>query len=202
MATFERYLTPPEERRLFGAVKRCGDAIARRDYAMFRLMRATGIRVGSLVGLTVSDARDAVRERRLVLRDDICKGARGYSVYTTRAARQALRDLLKVRREMGHPEVGEAPLVLGRKSRSTGGGLTVRAVQQRFEHWRKQAGLTIEVSPHWLRHTLAVRVMRDSTAKDPRGVVQGALGHSDISSTGIYTRALREDVEQALDEVA
>lgn len=202
MSTFTRYLTPPEERQLLNAVKRCGDPIARRDYAMFRLLRSTGIRVGSLVGLTVADARGALRAHRLDLRDEICKGRRGYEVYASKRARAALRDLLKVRRELGHPEIDEGPLLVGRKSHSTGAGMSVRAVQMRFAYWRDQAGLSVEVSPHWMRHTLAVNVMRRSTAQDPRGVVQGALGHRDISSTGIYTRALREDVEQALEEVA
>ena len=45
-----------------------------------------------------------------------------------------------------------------------------------------------------------MRIMQCSTARDPRGIVQLALGHSDIKSTSIYTAPTREDLLQALKE--
>ena len=61
--------------------------------------------------------------------------------------------------------------------------------------------LKVPVSPHWFRHTLAKRMMKHSTSRDPRGVVQSVLQHRSIDSTLVYTRPDREEVERALSEV-
>ncbi len=197
MAVFDRYLTQPQERQLLGTIKAHAGVIARRDYQMARLLRNTGIRVGTLVGLTVADARAGIRERRIALRPGICKGGRGYTVFCNRQAQQALRALLFVRREQGHADMDEAPLLVSRK----GNALAVRSVQDRFAHWRQVAGLDEAITPHWMRHTVGVRIMRQSTAADPRGVAQAALGHASISSTGIYTRASKEDLADTMQQV-
>jgi site-specific recombinase XerC len=70
----------------------------------------------------------------------------------------------------------------------------------RFSAWAARAGLPTKASPHWLRHTRAMNVIRRSSAVNPRGVVQSALGHVSIRSTGVYTRTPREEVEAALAE--
>ncbi|NBC23229.1 MAG: tyrosine-type recombinase/integrase [Gammaproteobacteria bacterium] len=115
-----------------------------------------------------------------------------------RATSGALRSLLKIRRDMGFAEADDAPLIVSRNHR----GLSVRSFQARMRKWCQSAGLPVHATPHWFRHTLAMRLMRNSTAADPRGVVQGALGHRDINSTAVYTRPSREDVDRAMQEVA
>lgn len=203
MATvFDRYLTEDEERTLIRAIDQYRNVWARRDSAIVRLLRATGIRVGSACGLTVGDARAALREpHRLALADAHAKRGQGYSIHCTKRARQALRDLLAIHREIGLARRDDLPLLVSRQTASSGLGMTRRAVQKRFVYWREQAGL-IGLSPHWLRHTLAQRLMRNSTARDPRGVVQGQLGHRSITSSAVYTRPSKEDVRDAMDEVA
>ena len=199
---FERYLRPDEERRLFAAVGNRAELLAQRDYAWMRLLRQTGIRVGSLAGLTVDDVRQALREKRLQVRDEIAKKDRGYVVHLNKKAVQALRDLLRIRRELGHPEIGDAPLVMSRKAGATGKGMSVRAFQDRMQHWRQAAGLTVEASPHWWRHTLAKRLVERSTAKDPRTIVQHALGHASIVSGAVYTFPDRDDLQMAMEEAS
>lgn len=191
---FRRYLTEAEERELFRTVRRCGDALARRDEAWMRWLRHTGVRVGAASRFTCADARRALAEGYQTAHGE--KGGRTTRVYLTRKGRQALQDLLRIRRDMGFPERAEASLVVSRR----GQGLAPRSFQSRMRAWARAAGLREDVSPHWLRHTLAKRLMQRSTAADPRGVVMGVLNHGSINSTVIYTLPDREDLERAMDE--
>ncbi len=198
MNVFRRYLTRDEELRLFRCMAARGDIVSQRDYAWHRLARVTGLRVGALSRLTCGDARLALREGYLCLRPEIMKGGRAHSVFVVKKAARALRDLLRIRREMSAAESIEAPLIVSRGGR----GISVRTLQSRCRHWQHQAGLSVPYSPHWLRHTFAQRLVRDSTARQPLAIAQIALGHERLSSTAIYTKPSREDVADALAEVA
>lgn len=191
---FERYLTEREERDLLRTVGQFAHILARRDHAWMRWMRHTGIRVAAASRFTCADARSALADGHQVVRRE--KGGRTTTIYLTRRARQALRDLLRIRREQGHAEQPDAVLVVSRR----GAPLSVRSYQSRMRYWARIAGLRVTPSPHWLRHTLAKRVMARSTAEDPRGIVQAALNHASIHSTSVYTMPDREQVAAALDE--
>ncbi len=198
MSTFKRYLLPHEERALFSTVRRYSDLYAKRDCAWMRLMRQTGIRVGTLVGLKVRHAQEALRTGYLTYENAIAKRGQGGSVFVTRKARQALQDLLLVRRQMGYHPDPDAPLVMSRKHR----GLSIRSCQWRMRRWVELAGLPVDASPHWLRHTLAKRIVERSTAREPLLVVQSVLGHKNISNTAIYARPDREQVDQSIEEAS
>lgn len=195
---FERYLTVAEERRLMATVRGRADLQARRDAAWMQAMRHTGVRVTAFSRLQVQDAREALRTGRLELAAQHQKGRRGHAVPVNRKARAALQALLRVRREQGYAEHPDAPLVMSRNHRA----LSVRSYQARVRHWCREAGLDVAASPHWFRHTLAKRLLAQSTARDPLGVVQAALGHASRASTGIYTRPDREEVALAMEEAA
>jgi len=192
---FTRYLTAAEERQLFKAVGQYADPLARRDHAWMRALRYTGVRVRAFSRLTVLDANQALRTGYLQLSAEIQKGSRAHTVYLTRKARVAFRDLLRVRRDMGHAPVDDAPLVMSRNHRP----LSVRSYQVRMQHWCQLAGLDVQASPHWWRHTLAKRLIARSEARDPLGIVQGALGHRSRNSTAVYVLPDREDVELAME---
>jgi len=194
--TFERYLTEAEERQLFRYMQQfSGDLYARRDRAMMVLLRQTGVRVGSCARLTCLDAREALRVERLVLRAEISKRGRGYDVRANKPARAALRELLKCRRDMGCDELPDAPLIMSRHGR----GLSVRSIQDRVRKWCLAAGLSVQASPHWMRHTLAKRVMARSTSNNPVAVVQRILGQSSASSAAVYTMPDREEIDAAVE---
>jgi len=195
METMERYLTQQEERQLLNTVARVNDVYAKRDYAWMRLLRHTGLRIGSCAALTVDDAQEGIATGNLPVNPEFAKRGKGGHVPLNKAARQALTDLLKIRREMGHEKDMQGRLIMGRKHR----GLSVRSFQARMQHWRDEADLPVDVSPHWFRHTLGVRIMQHSTAANPLGVVQRVLLHSNIASTGIYTRPSKEDVQLSLE---
>jgi site-specific recombinase XerD len=192
----DRFLTPQEEKTLFSTVRACSSIEAQRDYAWMLLLRSTGIRVGALAGLTVGDAQLALSEKRLTIRAEISKGRNGYKIYLGLMAQKALRALLKVRRDRGHPEQSDGALVMSREHQ----GMSIRAFQDRAKHWGDLSGLT-GLSPHWFRHTLAMRIMQQSTAQDPRGIAMATLGHKSINSTAIYTQPDKATLQRIMQEV-
>ena len=64
-----------------------------------------------------------------------------------------------------------------------------------IKKYAKKAGINKKISPHTLRHTFATDLYRDS--KNIR-LVQKALGHSNLSTTMIYTHIVDDELEQAL----
>jgi len=193
--TFERFLTRDQERQLFSVIKNRSDITARRDYAMMRLLRHSGIRVCALVGLTVHDARQAIRAEKLHVRKQINKGKKAYNVRLAKKGIKALKDLLAIRKELQFADDLSAPLLM---SRQQGKGLSIRSAQARIKYWREMSGLSVAVSAHWFRHTFAQRIVETSTARDPLSVAMVQLGHSDIKSTMIYTLPTHEEIDESM----
>lgn len=200
----DRYLTQDEQDRLLRTLKEaaCRDVYGRRDDAMVRALLHSGLRIGEFSRITVGDTLDALKTGYLFIPRENRKGAGrdradDHSVFLTRALRADLQDLLKVRHELSEIDcLVEDRLLIGR----TGQAITVREMQLRYKHHAVLAGLA-RSSPHWLRHSRAQNIMLHSTARDPRGVVQRALGHASIKSSGVYTATPREAVEAALAEI-
>jgi len=197
----ERYLTESEQRRLLDYFKASpqNDVLRQRDGAVVRALLHSGCRIGEFCRVSLGDALAALKSGYLFIPRAHRKGGRrDHSVFVTDALREALRALLRVRFDLvGETAHEEDPLVVGR----AGQGLSVRGFQLRFKAHALACALPERASPHWLRHTRAMNIMRRSTARDPRGVAQRALGHADIRSTGLYTETAREEVEAALAEV-
>jgi len=211
--TMNRYLTEGEQAKLLAVLKQhSGDVLAARDYAWVRALQHSGLRIREFSLISVGDALEALRSGYLFIPKEHRKGwnrtarddgkerkpPKDHRVYVTQALRQAIQDLLKCRFEMTGADCRQAdPLVVSRH----GTAMTVRNYEIRLREWAEKAGLPPGVSPHWLRHTRAMAIMQSSTARDPRGVVQSALGHADIRSSGVYTQTPRAEVEAALDEI-
>lgn len=193
---FERYLTEKEELLLFKHIARfSGDVLAQRDHAWMTFLRHTGLRVGTLAQLTVADARAMLASDTVHVDDSIAKGHRGYETPLKKAAAAALRKLLSIRREQGFENAAGEPLIMSQRRRA----LSVRSLQARMKFWVRDAKLPVDASPHWLRHTLAKRIMANSEARDPGAIVQIALGHRHRETTAIYTLPDRAEVRAALE---
>lgn len=195
----KRYLTDAEQRALLTAAKRCADPLAQRDYWWMRLMLATGMRVQEFARVTADQAESALATGWLVIPATQRKGGkRGAEYVVTQSVRESLLALLGFHRQEQPADLdGPAPLVWGRE----GQGLSVRSYQARIKAWVKSAGLDGRVSPHWLRHSRAVNIIRRSRSPNPLKVAQQALGHASIASTGVYTQMLREDYVRDLHTV-
>ena len=196
----KRYLTESEQQRLLRAAKSCNDPLAQRDYWWMRLMIAWGARVNEFALISADQAESALATGWLVVPAAQRKGGkRGQEYLVTQNARECLQALLKIQRAETPPAdlEGPAPLVWG----VCGQRLSVRSYQARVSHWAQVAGLGLKVSPHWFRHTRGMNIIRRSRSANPLKVAQQALGHSSISSTGIYTQMAREEYMRDLQAI-
>lgn len=204
-----RYLSEEEQRRLLNAAKSLSDPLARRDYHWMAALIATGMRITEFSRLTVSQVHTALSTGWLVSRKHDCKGGRANEYCVAGELEQHLRALVRLSDEQAReqalsiPENGQ-PLVWGRDIAGRAGALSVRSYENRLKEWATAAGLDPRISPHWLRHTRAMNIVRRSRASNPLRVAQIALGHRSLSSTGVYLRMSREEFEreiQAVDRV-
>ena len=203
-AQFYRYLTPTEVKSLKKTIKAQKGNEAERDLAWITLCLNTGIRITPLTLYTVGDARKAIRDGRFIVRAETNKGKKALNALLLRDAEQALLDLLRIRSEMGGDNRQfDEPLLISARGKTKGTGMTARSFQLRLRHWAKVANLqnADHISPHWLRHTMAKEIIHQSTAKNPLQIVQAALGHTSIASTGVYTMPDREMIDAGLENI-
>lgn len=195
-----RYLTEPEQQQLLRAARNTHCPLAQRDYWWMRLLIETGARIDEFASWTAAQAEQALRSGWLISLPSQRKGKkRGQEYLVTHSVRECLVELLRAQRADPAAAQAEptAPLVWGRDVQA----LSVRSYQARMSMWSERAGLPFRASPHWLRHTRGVNIARRSRASNPMKVVQQALGHASVASSGIYTGMLREEYVAALQNV-
>lgn len=197
-----RFLTEPEQGALLKAAKASSDPLAQRDYWWMRLMMATGIRVEEFSLLDADQAEAALYTGWLVVGAEKRKGRKqGHEYSVTQTVRECLQALLAIQAQHTPPlpdglarhDAG-GPLVWGRD----GQRLSVRSYQARMKLWVQAAGLPADASCHWLRHTRGMNILRRSRSRNPLKVVQCALGHANLNSTGIYTAMARDELARDL----
>ena len=153
---------------------------AARMACLLELLYATGLRVSELIALPRSAAR--TREKFLIVRG---KGAKERLVPLTEAARDSARRYLALLEKV---ETAPGPWLFPAESAS--GHLSRQAFARDLKGVAGAAGLRSDkVSPHVLRHAFASHLLQNGA--DLR-IVQELLGHSDISTTQIYTHVLDE----------
>ena len=164
-----------------------------RDAAMVELLYGCGLRVGELVGLdaVASTAARGWIDLQAGEAHVLGKGSKRRSVPVGSKALQALQHWLDVRGEVA-TALAQPALFTGRH----GTRLTAQAIWQRLRQRSLRAGLATPVHPHMLRHSFASHVLQSSS--DLRAV-QELLGHSDISTTQIYTHVLDEKLRELVE---
>jgi integrase/recombinase XerC len=145
-----------------------------RDKAMFELLYSSGLRVGELVALDMSDIDLADLRVRVT-----GKGNKTRLVPIGTKAATAISRYLP-HRNLWLEQCDSALFI----SEKLGTRLSTRAVQQRLKVAATRAGIAQNMYPHLLRHCFASHML--SGSGDLRAV-QEMLGHSDISTTQIYT---------------
>jgi integrase/recombinase XerD len=155
-----------------------------RDKAMLEVLYAAGLRVSELVGLRLQDMN---LERGFVVVAG--KGSKERAVPLGEVALDRLKEYLdRSRPLLLKGQASDAVFVSSRRCQ-----LTRQMLWERIKHYVRKAGMTRNVSPHTLRHSFATHLL-DSGA-DLRAV-QAMLGHSDISTTQIYTHVSRERLKR------
>lgn len=158
-----------------------GGAADVRMHALIEVLYATGLRVSELVSLPVTVAqRD---ERFFIIRG---KGGKERMVPLSPKARDAMRRWLGLRN--ADPRLASSPWLF--PSSSEAGYLPRQVFARDLKSLAALAGISAaKVSPHVIRHAFASHLLQNGA--DLRAV-QELLGHSDISTTQIYTHVLEE----------
>jgi site-specific recombinase XerD len=163
-----------------------------RDRAIVELLFSSGLRVSELANLN----RDHVntKRREFMVRG---KGQKDRPVFIGEAAAERVEDYLGARMD------NLPPLFLSYSRNnvtSTTGDyrrLTPRSIQRIITHYAKLAGITKHVSPHTMRHSFATDLLMNGA--DLRSV-QSMLGHSNISTTQIYTHVTNEHLREVYEK--
>lgn len=145
-----------------------------RDRAILELLYSSGLRLSEIERSNVCDVDLADRTMTI-----LGKGGKTRIVPVGRHAITAIKSWLQ-RRQALVSNIEEKALFVSR----SGNRLGARAIQKRVEYWAKRQGLDRSVHPHMLRHSFASHMLESSS--DLRAV-QELLGHSDISTTQVYT---------------
>lgn len=160
----------------------CVDAKGFRDKAMLEVMYATGIRVTELIDLDVDD----VNLENGTIKCAGTKKSRSIPMYP--GALRALRNYLTDVRGSMIADPDERALFV-----NVGG---VRMSRQGFwkilKHYQSTAHIEKDITPHMLRHSFAVHLLENGA---DLGSLQELMGHSDISSTQMYTHMIDQKLK-------
>jgi integrase/recombinase XerD len=164
------------------------EPIDRRDRAMLELLYATGLRVSELIGLSRRDVN--LQAGYLMVSG---KGGKERVVPIAQVACAAVAEYLETVRPVLDRGRGKDDLFLSR--------LGARMTRQSFWNVIKKraagAGILKAITPHTLRHSFATHLLENGA--DLRSV-QMMLGHSDLSTTQIYTHVSRERLRRLHEE--
>lgn len=156
-----------------------GTPLGLRDRAMLEVMYASGLRVSELVGLRHHQVQV---ERGLV--QVVGKGGKERVVPMGEPACDWIREYLRrARPELADKHRSDDVFITAR-----GEAMTRNNFWQIIKRYARVAGITTALSPHTLRHAFATHLLEHGA--DLR-VVQTLLGHSDLSTTQIYTHVTR-----------
>lgn len=164
-----------QEVELLLSQPKCTDAKGYRDKAMLELLYATGMRVSELTSLTLDDidlnvgfikCRGGSKERIIPIYD---------------IAQDSVRDYLqKSRPQIAHETSGRTLFL-----NLSGDKMTRQGFWKLIKHYKEQAEIRKDITPHTLRHSFATHLLENGA--DLKSI-QEMLGHTDIASTQIYTQ--------------
>jgi site-specific recombinase XerD len=163
-----------------------------RDRAIIELLFSSGLRVSELANLN----RDHVntKRREFMVRG---KGQKDRPVFIGAATALRVEDYLSSRLDNLPPLF----LSYSRNNAISNGGdyrrLTTRSIQRIINKYARLTGITKHVSPHTMRHSFATDLLMNGA--DLRSV-QSMLGHSNISTTQIYTHVTDEHLREVYEK--
>ena len=154
-----------------------------RDKAILELFFSTGLRVSELVSLdrdlNLSKGEFSIRG----------KGEKVRVVFLSETARKAIKEYLAKRKDMEEAMFIQISTV-NKKNFSR---LTPRSIERIVKYYAIKAGISKKVTPHIIRHSFATDLLQNGA--DIRSV-QMMLGHSNISTTQIYTHITDKQLQE------
>jgi integrase/recombinase XerD len=183
--TIPKFLNLNDIEKLLGAIDTTRPT-GLRDRAMLELLFATGLRVSELCRVGQGDL-----DPQLGILRTLGKGNKQRLVPVGKSALRAVGD---------YQQSGRPALLKGRASRflfitARGGCLTRQAFWKLLAGYGRKVGIFHGLSPHVMRHSFATHLLEGGA--DLRSV-QIMLGHSDISTTQIYTHVMRSRLRETV----
>ena len=175
------------EIELLLAQPNCVDAKGFRDKAMLEVMYATGIRVSELIDLDMDDVN-------LDLGIIKCSGGKkSRSIPLYPEALKALRVYLLEVRDALVADPAEKALFVN----VNGSRMSRQGFWKILKHYQATAHIDKEITPHTLRHSFAVHLLENGA---DLGSLQELMGHSDISSTQMYTHMVDQRIKSVYEK--
>jgi integrase/recombinase XerD len=181
--TLPRYLSTDEVDTLLGQPD-ISTPLGLRDKAMLELLYATGMRVSELVQVRCSDFESGLGVVRC-----LGKGNKERLIPVGKSALRAVEAYLRGGRAALCKNGREPFLFLNRR----GGALSRVGFWKILTGYGRRAGIPVPLTPHLVRHSFATHLLERGA--DLRSI-QLMLGHSDISTTQIYTHVLKQRLKQ------
>lgn len=181
-----------EELELLFKQPKTDTLVGLRDRAILELLFASGLRVSELVGLNKDHIN--LKRREFMVRG---KGEKDRLVFISEGAAEWIQRYLDKRTD------NSRPLFIrygGSKKVDLSGNfqrLTARSIQRLVSRYALMAGITKHVSPHTMRHSFGTDLLMNGA--DLR-TVQVMLGHSNISTTQIYTHITDPHLKSAYEK--
>lgn len=165
----------------------CNDPKGFRDKAMLEVMYATGIRVTELIDLNIED----VNLELGILKCNSTKKSRTIPLYP--AALRALTVYIKEIRMLMVADPAERALFVN----MGGARMSRQGFWKILKYYQAKAGIEKDITPHTLRHSFAVHLLENGA---DLGSLQELMGHSDISSTQVYTHMINQKLKSVYDK--
>lgn len=160
----------------------CIDAKGFRDKAMLELLYATGIRVTELIDLNITD----VNLTAGVIRCESRNKERFIPLYP--AAVKAVSEYVTLVRPQMIATPDEQSLFV-----NVGGErMSRQGFWKIIKYYQKKAGIEKDITPHTLRHSFAAHLLENGADIH---AIQEMLGHSDISSTQVYSHLIKKQLK-------
>ncbi len=174
-------LTPEEIERLLEADTGSNQDKALRDRAMLELLYATGIKASELIELDLQDVNPSMGYIR-------CRGRTERVLPLYPEAAQRLEHYIRRIRPFHLSDPAEQALFLN----SSGSRMTRQGFWKLIKARAASARIDKEITPQILRHSFAMHLLKNGADV---ATVQEMLGHSDISTTQVYTRQFKNDLQ-------
>lgn len=165
----------------------CVDAKGYRDKAMLEVLYATGIRVSELIDLDIDD----VSLEQGFIKCNKAKKSRMIPLYP--AALRSLSVYVREVRDSMVADQDERALFVN----VSGTRMSRQGFWKLLKHYQATAHIDKEITPHTLRHSFAVHLLENGA---DLGSLQELMGHSDISSTQLYTHMINQKLKSVYEK--
>ena len=182
------------ERDVRAALTRPAKRLAIRNQAIVTVLLHTSLRVSELCDLEMGDLK--ITERKGTLRVRQGKGNKQRDIPLNAVARAAFQDWFAVRASLPPRAAGRNKAVPNVFTGRDGKPLTSSGVERMLSHLARRAD--VEVTPHTLRHTFAKNLVNSGVSLEK---VAALMGHSNLTTTSIYTIPCALDLEHAVAQI-